>query len=59
MKIINNRGFLIVNARDNWKLSESTDCIEDAFCFVNPTEISKEKYKQYRKEIRNVGKETC
>ena len=52
MKIINQRGCLITNKRDNWKLSESNDCLEDAFCFENPTEISKERYKLFMKEVK-------
>ena len=51
MKIINQRGCVITNARDNWKLTEKTESIEDAFYFENPTEISKKRYKQYRKEL--------
>lgn len=59
MKIINHRGCLIANARDNWKLSEKTESILDAFCFYNPTEISIERYKLFMKEVKKCSMLLC
>lgn len=52
MRIQFRNGMCITNSRENYKLDEDTECLEDAFCFQNAREISKERFKLFMKEIK-------
>ena len=52
MRIKNKRGYYVTMQRDNNILFEKGAKITDAFCFENPKEISKERFKKYMKEIK-------
>lgn len=51
MKLKCYRGFYISNSRKNALLFDAAPDIRDAFWFENPKEISKERMKEYLKEL--------
>lgn len=51
MRLKSKRGIYISNSRKNALLFEAIPDIKDSFWFLNPKEISKERMKEYLKEL--------